>query len=114
MDLFSPEPTWAEARIAELTDKLNAANHAYYVLDNPLMSDYEFDMLLEELARLERDFPAYVHPHSPTQRVGGSPAKGFATVLHTTPMLSLGNTYTKYDLVEFDARVRRGTEEPYT
>ncbi|MDE7090897.1 MAG: NAD-dependent DNA ligase LigA, partial [Bacteroidales bacterium] len=114
MDLFSPDPTWAETRIAELTDKLNAANHAYYVLDNPQMSDYEFDMLLAELVALEREFPAYVSPHSPTQRVGGAPVKGFATVLHTTPMLSLGNTYTKYDLVEFDARVRRGTEEPYT
>lgn len=114
MDLFSPDPVWAEARIAELTDKLNAANHAYYVLDNPQMSDYEFDMLLEELAGLEREFPAYVRPHSPTQRVGGSPVKNFVTVMHTTPMLSLGNTYTKYDLVEFDARVRRGTEEPYT
>ena len=114
MDLFSPDPTWAEARIAELTDKLNAANHAYYVLDNPQMSDYEFDMLLEELTSLEREFPAYVRPHSPTQRVGGSPAKGFATVAHTTPMLSLGNTYTKTDLIEFDARVRRGTAEPYT
>ena len=114
MDLFSPDPTWAESRIAELTDKLNAANHAYYVLDNPQMSDYEFDMLLAELTALERDFPAYVSPHSPTQRVGGSPAKGFATVAHTTPMLSLGNTYTKSDLIEFDARVRRGTAEPYT
>ncbi|MDE5735815.1 MAG: NAD-dependent DNA ligase LigA, partial [Bacteroidales bacterium] len=112
--MFSPDPTWAETRIAELTDKLNAANHAYYVLDNPQMSDYEFDMLLAELVALEREFPAYVSPHSPTQRVGGAPVKGFATVLHTTPMLSLGNTYTKYDLVEFDARVRRGTEEPYT
>lgn len=114
MDLFSPDPAWAEARIEELTEKLNAANHAYYVLDNPLMSDYDFDMLLAELAGLEREFPAYVRPYSPTQRVGGMPVKNFRTVLHETPMLSLGNTYTKEDLIEFDARIRRGTTESYT
>ncbi|MDE7149537.1 MAG: NAD-dependent DNA ligase LigA [Bacteroidales bacterium] len=114
MDLFSPEPAWAKARIAELTEKLNAANHAYYVLDNPQMSDYEFDMLLAELAGLEREFPDYVQAHSPTQRVGGAPVRNFVTVLHERPMLSLGNTYTKMDLLEFDARIRRMTEEPYT
>ncbi|MDE5703955.1 MAG: NAD-dependent DNA ligase LigA, partial [Bacteroidales bacterium] len=114
MDLFSPDPLWAKARIAELTDRLNAANHAYYVLDTPLMDDYEFDTLLAELAGLEREFPDYTLPHSPTQRVGGAPLKNFVTVLHEHPMLSLGNTYTKTDLMEFDARIRRLTEEPYT
>lgn len=114
MDLFSPDPAWAEARIEELTEKLNAANHAYYVLDDPQMSDYDFDMLLAELAGLEREFPDFVRPYSPTQRVGGMPVKNFRTVLHETPMLSLGNTYTKEDLIEFDARIRRGTTESYT
>ncbi len=114
MDLFSPDPAWAKARIAELTERLNAANHAYYVMDAPSMSDYEFDTLLAELAELEREFPDYVLPHSPTQRVGGAPIRNFVTVLHARPMLSLGNTYTKADLAEFDARIRRLTEEPYT
>lgn len=114
MDLFSPEPARAKARIEELTEKLNAANHAYYVLDNPQMSDYEFDMLLAELAELEREFPDYVQAHSPTRRVGGAPVKNFVTVLHHRPMLSLGNTYTKTELLEFDARIRKITDESFT
>ncbi len=107
MDLFSPDPVASAARISELTEKLNEANRAYYMLDQPLMTDYEFDKQLEELMALEQEFPEFVKPHSPTQRVGGAPLKHFTTVQHERPMLSLGNTYTKEDLTDFDGRIRR-------
>lgn len=107
MDLFSPDPVASAARIDELTEKLNEANRAYYMLDQPLMSDYEFDKLLEELMALEQEFPEFAKPYSPTQRVGGAPIKHFKTVQHERPMLSLGNTYTKEDLTDFDVRIRK-------
>ncbi|MDE6783365.1 MAG: NAD-dependent DNA ligase LigA, partial [Paramuribaculum sp.] len=97
-------------QIEALREALNRHNYNYYVLNQPEISDKEFDMLLKELEKLERDHPEFDDPLSPTHRVGSDLTKGFVQVLHERPMLSLGNTYTKYDLVEFDARVRRGTE----
>lgn len=95
----------SKQRIDELTILLNQYNHQYYILDNPQVSDYEFDMLLKELASLEKENPEYVHVDSPTQRVGGTITKLFPTVKHQYPMLSLGNTYNQGELVDFHNRL---------
>lgn len=97
----------AQKRIAALRAEIERNNYQYYVLDNPTISDAAFDSLMHELRSLESKFPDLVTPESPTQRVGGMPTKGFATVQHRVPMLSLSNMFTKEDIVLFDARVRR-------
>jgi DNA ligase (NAD+) len=97
----------AKNRIAELTAQINKHNHRYYVLDAPIISDYDFDVLLEELLRLEKEFPELLDENSPTQRVGGEITKEFKQVKHKYPMLSLGNTYSFEELKEFDERVRK-------
>ncbi len=93
-------------QIDRLTEELHQHNYYYYMLDDPRISDYDFDQLLKQLADLERAYPQYAHPDSPTQRVGGTVTKQFATARHVYPMLSLGNTYSEGDLLEFDTRVR--------
>jgi DNA ligase (NAD+) len=93
-------------RIKTLIHQLNQHNYNYYVLDNPTISDYEFDRLLEELISLEQAYPQFVQFDSPTQRVGGEVTKQFATVAHVFPMLSLGNTYSIEEVAEFDIRVQ--------
>jgi DNA ligase (NAD+) len=100
-------PGKAAARAAELRERLRAADHAYYVLDRPILSDPEYDRLLRELQALEAEDPSLVTPDSPTQRVSGAPSERFAKVVHREPMLSLGNVTTDEELDEFDARVRR-------
>ena len=95
-----------ENEIIQLTADLNRHNYNYYILDAPVISDFEFDQLLRKLQDLEREHPEYMQPDSPTQRVGGSVTKKFETVKHIYPMLSLGNTYSEEELLEFDARVR--------
>lgn len=99
-------------RAAELRRLIDHHNHRYYVDAAPEISDREFDRLLEELTRIERDHPELVTPDSPTQRVGGKPVDEFRTVRHRVPMLSIDNTYNADDLREFDKSVRRvlGTE----
>lgn len=92
-------------QIKRLTDEINRHNYNYYMLDNPTISDYEFDRLLNQLILLEKQYPDYVLPDSPTQRVGGSVTKQFKTVKHVFPMLSLGNTYSEEELQDFDRRV---------
>ena len=92
--------------IKDLTHQLNQHNYNYYVLDNPAISDYQFDKLLEELTRLEKEYPQFVQPDSPTQRVGGAITKQFTAVAHVFPMLSLGNTYSIEEIAEFDKRVQ--------
>ena len=94
-----------ESRIKALTDELNGHNYKYYVLDNPEISDYEFDQKLRELQELENANPQYRQPDSPTLRVGGGVTKNFAHVRHAQPMLSLGNTYSEEELAAFDSRV---------
>jgi hypothetical protein len=79
----------ARKRIAELSAELEEHNHRYYVLAEPVISDRQFDLLLEELAGLEKQWPAFASPNSPTQRVGGDISKNFNTVTHRYPMLSL-------------------------
>jgi len=97
----------AKQRIQELSILLNRHNYLYYVMAKPEISDYAFDMLLEELADLERKFPDLTDPNSPTQRVGGQVTKKFPVVRHTFPMLSLGNTYSREELLEFDQRIAK-------
>ena len=85
----------AKKRIEELSKELEEHNHRYYVLSEPTISDYDFDMKLEELIRLEKDFPELLSPHSPSQRVGGTVTKEFKTVKNKYPMLSLSNSYSE-------------------
>ncbi len=108
MDLFSNidiEP--ARQRVNELTELLDRYNYEYYMNDRSLVSDYEFDKLLRELADLERQYPELASPNSPTKRVGGEVNKTFRQVTHRFPMLSLGNTYSIDEIVDFEARTRK-------
>jgi len=104
----------AKKKIEALTDRINYHNELYYQKSKSEISDFEFDKLLESLAKLELDFPELKKSDSPTQRVGGTITKEFETVYHQYPMLSLGNTYNQKDLEDFDGRVARGLNgEPY-
>jgi DNA ligase (NAD+) len=97
-------------RIDYLTDLLNHYNDQYYQNSISEVDDYTFDQLLAELRDLELQNPLLQRPDSPTQRVGGTITKEFATVIHKYPMLSLGNTYSDQDLLDWDARVAKGLE----
>ena len=101
-----PNKKKAETRIKELKDILNKSGYEYYVLDNPTMSDFEYDRLMQELIKLEGEFPEFATADSPTQRVGGEVADGFAEVVHTVQMQSLADVFSKDELYEFDSRVR--------
>ena len=97
----------ARARVIELRRLIEKANREYYVLDNPEITDAEYDVLFRELVELETQFPELVTSDSPTQRVGGPPSDAFAKVTHRTPMLSLGNAFERDEVREFDKRVHR-------
>ena len=94
-------------RIVALREELNRHNHNYYVLNSPQISDKDFDMLMKELELLERNFPQYDDPLSPTHRVGSDLTKGFTQVAHIHPMLSLGNTYSITEVEDFMRRTRQ-------
>ncbi len=94
-------------KIADLRQRLRAANRAYFTDAQPIMSDTEFDRRLAELADLEAAHPELADPNSPTRRVGGEPVAGFETVEHAAPMLSINNTYSAEDLRAWFARVRK-------
>lgn len=100
-------------RIEFLINELNLHNHAYYVLDDPKISDFEFDNLLAELNELEDANPHLVDINSPTQRVGGQVLDGFNSIKHKYPMLSLGNTYSAEDLYEFDKRLHKIIDDSF-
>src|ERR1051325_8196220 len=85
-------------RIDELRKQIREHEYRYYVLDQPVVSDYEFDQLMGELKALEEQHPELVTPDSPTQRVGGQPAKEFPTHTFSRPMLSLENAYSEEEL----------------
>jgi DNA ligase (NAD+) len=104
----------AARRIGELRKEIEEHNYRYYVEHQPSISDREFDALLAELQALEAEHPELVTPDSPTQRVGSDLTAGFRTVEHVRPMLSLGNTYTREEVVEFDRRVRDRLDEPFS
>jgi DNA ligase (NAD+) len=93
-------------RAAELRKQLHFHNHRYYVLDDPAISDAEYDSLMRELRRLEEQYPEAVTPDSPTQRVGASPSEGFTQVNHRMPMLSLANAFNLEDLQAWYRRIR--------
>jgi DNA ligase (NAD+) len=98
-------------RLADLRARIRHHEERYYVLNDPEISDAEFDALMSELQALERQHPELVTPDSPTQRVGGRPVEGFATVEHGVPMLSLDNTYDEREVTAFDERLRRALVE---
>lgn len=102
-------PTPAE-RIAELRQLIEHHNNLYYQQDMIEISDRDYDLLVTELEELEKQYPELAAPESPTQKVGGRPTEGFATITHPVPMLSIENTYSPEELREFDARVRRRLE----
>ncbi|WP_434577651.1 NAD-dependent DNA ligase LigA [Thermoanaerobacterium thermosaccharolyticum] len=95
-----------EERINELRDKLNHHNYMYYVLDRPEIPDYEYDMMMRELIKLEEEHPEFKTPDSPTQRIGGEPVKEFEPFTHVVVMQSLANAFTEGELRDFDRRVR--------
>lgn len=96
-----------QSKIEKLRKEIEEHNYRYYVLSAPVISDIEFDKLLSELITLEKAHPEFASPDSPTQRVGGQVTKEFRAVKHKYPMLSLGNTYSREELGEFDERVRK-------
>jgi len=96
--------------IGELSKKINYLNNLYYQQSKTEISDFDFDQLLKNLVDLENQFPELKLPDSPTQRVGGTITKEFENITHQYPMLSLGNTYSKEELEDFDGRVAKGLE----
>ncbi|MCB9262231.1 MAG: NAD-dependent DNA ligase LigA [Flavobacteriales bacterium] len=105
-----------QQKIKQLTDELKQHNYSYYVLAMPEISDREFDQKLKELEKLEQAYPQYKDQNSPTSIVGGGITKEFETIKHDTPMLSLGNTYSQQELIDFDNRIKKliGDDFEYT
>ncbi len=106
-------PIEAKTRINELSAELKQHNYNYYVLAMPTIADIDFDHKLAELAKLEKEFPEFAYPDSPTQQVGGEITKDFVTVRHKWPMMSLGNTYNEQDLLDFDQRIRKAIGDDF-
>lgn len=102
-------------QIEDLRDKIRYHDYRYYVLDQPEITDSEYDQLVRQLIELEEQYPEFYSPDSPTQRVGGVPVQAFGTVVHSHPMLSLANAFSKEELLDFDRRVRKmvGDEVEY-
>ena len=101
------EQAQARQRIEELRAEIERHNRLYYIDAAPEITDREYDQLLQSLEDLEQQFPELASPTSPTQRVGGAPLEHFESVRHAIPMMSLSNTYSKEELVEFDRRIRK-------
>ncbi len=95
-------------RIEELREKIRENDYKYYILAEPSISDFEYDKLLKELEKLEAEYPHLITPDSPTQRVGKDITKEFKPVTHKVPMLSLTNTYSEEEILDFDRKVRNG------
>lgn len=94
-------------RLKTLREELHYHGHRYYVLDDPVITDQEYDQLFQELLKIEQEYPQLVTPDSPTQRIGGAPLDGFKQVRHLFPMLSLDNIFSTEDLDDFDEKLRR-------
>jgi DNA ligase (NAD+) len=103
---MATRPTSVQRQVQELRDEIRRHEHLYYVLDAPEISDADFDLLMQQLKRLEAAHPELVAPDSPTQRVGGKPREGFVKVEHSRPMLSLDNAFSEEELRNWDRRVR--------
>ncbi len=95
-----------KTEIEELRKKINQHSYAYYVMDNPTVSDYEYDLLFRRLLELEEKYPQFITAQSPTQRIGAIPSNSFEKITHPTPMLSLGNAFSNNELILFDQRVK--------
>ena len=102
----------AERQIEQLRQQLQYHNYRYHVLDDPQITDAEYDQLMRRLQELEAAFPELIRPDSPTQRVGATPLEAFGTVLHSLPMLSLDNAFSAEEVRDFDARIRSACEVP--
>jgi len=100
----------AKSRIHQLSQELNAHNHRYYVENNPIISDTEFDLLLKELEALENEFPQFADSNSPTKRVGGDITDKFEKVAHKRPMLSLSNSYNREEIAEWAERLYKSVD----
>ena len=96
-----------QKKISQLSNELNEHNHLYYIEDAPVITDFKFDQILSELQDLEKQYPQFKDPNSPTQRVGGGVTKFFDTIEHRYPMYSLSNTYSKDELVQWETRIRK-------
>ncbi len=102
----------AKKRIEELRELINYHNYRYYVLNDPVISDAEYDELMRELKQLEEQFPEFITPDSPTQRVGAPPREEFGTIRHALPMLSLEDARNEQEIRDFDARIKRALGLP--
>ncbi|MBN2511456.1 MAG: hypothetical protein JXB18_00825, partial [Sedimentisphaerales bacterium] len=100
----------AKEQIEQLRATLRRHDYLYYVLNQPEISDQQYDVLFAELKQLEAQHPEFITADSPTQRVSERPIEGFTQVHHSIPMLSIDNTYSDQELREFDKRVRKGLE----
>ena len=94
-------------KILLLIKKIEEHNVNYYIKENPLISDHEYDLLLKELQNLENQYPEYIYKSSPTQRVGTKPNKAFDSINHTIPMLSLSNAMSQDEIIQFDDQVKK-------
>lgn len=103
----------AKKRIENLRKELSDHNHRYYVQNEPAISDFEYDILMNDLLLLEKKFPQFADPDSPTQKVGSDITKEFGQYPHKYPMLSLGNTYSEEELLEYDKRIRKSVKESF-
>src|SRR3989304_5855700 len=106
-DLLDMDRVDITREIEKLREDINFHNYSYYVLDNPVISDAEYDKLMRQLEELEAKNPHLITPDSPTQRVGAKPLEKFGTITHTMPMLSLKNAFKFEEAKEFDERVKR-------
>ena len=107
MRYFRVKKTELKKEIEKLREEINYHNYRYYVLDNPAISDAEYDRLMQQLEVLEKKYPELITPDSPTQRVGAKPLEAFGTITHTIPMLSLNNAFSIDEAKEFDDRIKR-------
>lgn len=108
--------TEIKKKAASLREKIKDADYKYFVLDDPDIDDFKYDMIMKELYELEKEYPELITADSPTQRVSGEPTKVFKTIEHKIPMLSLSNSYNFQELVDFDNRVKNileGAEYEY-
>ena len=106
------ETNEAKKRIEELRDILNKANYDYYVMNNPTITDQEFDKYLRELENLENEFPEYDSATSPTKKVGGQVIDRFKKVRHKIPMLSLPDVFDMTEIIDFNTRILKENVEP--
>jgi DNA ligase (NAD+) len=102
----------AQEEILRLSEEINKHNHLYYVESSPLISDYDFDILLQRLIELEKQFPEFAYEYSPAKRVGGDITRKFESVVHRFPMLSLSNTYSEEEIIDWENRIKKISDIP--